>query len=271
MRSTNYLTISEFSKLSGIKRKTLIYYDQIGLLPPKHVGEKGYRYYDYPQLYTVNMINLFREIKMPLSEIKDHLQNSTPEQAATLLKRQQELILQKQKHYEQMSGMVTRQLASLKEYEQAEQLKFSVVTLEMTPLFFSSKIYKIPEFRASISLSEVYQEGFSAGYPFIYPSGIMLKIESDKLKNDPFESIEIQYYIRVPEAAESRPAGDYLVCYYTGVVSHDTILKMMFEYLEKQDLKIQGNVYVDMILNGLSGHTFNDFLLKLVVRVAPVS
>ena len=89
MNSNNYLSISEFAKLSGIKRKTLIYYDQIGLLTPEYTAENGYRYYDYSQIYTVNMINLFREIRMPLAEIKEHLQNSTPEQATVLLKRQQ--------------------------------------------------------------------------------------------------------------------------------------------------------------------------------------
>lgn len=269
MDRQNYLTISAFSRLSGIKRKTLIYYDQIGLLPPKLVGDNGYRYYDYPQLYTVNMIHLFREINMPLEEIKNHLQNSTPEQAAVLLKRQQEVIREKQRYYDEMSVMVDRQLASLEEYASAEHLKCSVVTLEEVPLFFSSTIYKIPEFRASISLREVYQQGFSAGYNFIYPSGILMKAPSDIIENHSIKAAEVQYYIKVPEAEFSRPAGEYAICYYTGILSHDLIIKKMIDYLNEQHLKMQGNIYIDIILNGLSGHTFNDFLLKMLVRVIP--
>ncbi|WP_301426247.1 MerR family DNA-binding transcriptional regulator [Carnobacterium sp.] len=41
-----YLTISQFSALSGISRKTLIYYDKIDLFSPKMVTDKGYRMYE---------------------------------------------------------------------------------------------------------------------------------------------------------------------------------------------------------------------------------
>lgn len=45
----NYLTISEFSKISEISRKTLIFYDNIGLFSPEYTASNGYRYY-YPKI-----------------------------------------------------------------------------------------------------------------------------------------------------------------------------------------------------------------------------
>lgn len=269
MDTSNYLSIGDFARLSGIKRKTLIYYDQIGLLAPVHTTEKGYRYYDYPQLYKVNMINLFKEIKMPLAEIKDHLQNSTPEKAAILLKRQRELIRQKQEYYEQMAGMVDRQLSSLEEYATADRLKFSIVHLEQQPLFFSSTAYQVSTFRASIPLSDIYQQSFAAGYEFIYPSGFMFENTSSLLDADVLYAANVHPYIKVPEAAEARPAGDYLICYFHGETYRAIVFQQMIDYIKQHHLIIQGDIYIDVILNGLSAQKFDDFLLKLIVQVRP--
>ena len=40
----NYLTISEFSRISEIKRKALIFYDNTGVFSPKYTAPNGYRY-----------------------------------------------------------------------------------------------------------------------------------------------------------------------------------------------------------------------------------
>ena len=45
MKDRYYMTIKEFSNITGIKSQTLRYYDQIGLFSPEHRGENGYRYY----------------------------------------------------------------------------------------------------------------------------------------------------------------------------------------------------------------------------------
>lgn len=269
MDTSNYLSIGEFAEISGIKRKTLIYYDQIGLLIPEYTAENGYRFYDYPQLYTVNMINLFREIKMPLAEIKDHLQNSTPEQAAILLKRQRELIRQKQEYYEQMAGMVDRQLASLEEYATADRLAFSVVHLEHEPLFFSSKVYQASNFRASIPLSEMFQQSFAEGYQFIYPVGFMFENNENLLDAKLLKITDVHPYVKVPNAEKTRSAGEYLIYYFKGEEIQVSMFRQMFAFLEKKQLQIDGNIYVDVILNGLAAQKFEDFLLKLVVRVVP--
>ena len=47
----NYLTISEFSRISEIKRKALIFYDNTGVFSPKYTAPNGYRYYTHDQIY----------------------------------------------------------------------------------------------------------------------------------------------------------------------------------------------------------------------------
>ena len=43
MQKKSKMQIKEFSALTGIKRETLRYYDQIKLLSPEFRGENGYR------------------------------------------------------------------------------------------------------------------------------------------------------------------------------------------------------------------------------------
>ena len=43
---TRYLTIGQFAALHGINKKTLMWYDEIGLFKPASINpENGYRYY----------------------------------------------------------------------------------------------------------------------------------------------------------------------------------------------------------------------------------
>ena len=43
----SYLTCGEFAALCEVKKQTLFHYDDIGLLKPEIVNDKGYRFYSY--------------------------------------------------------------------------------------------------------------------------------------------------------------------------------------------------------------------------------
>jgi DNA-binding transcriptional MerR regulator len=63
-------TIKEIADLAGISTRTLRYYDEISLLPPAGKGENGYRWYDEKSLLVLQQILFFRELEMPLEEIR---------------------------------------------------------------------------------------------------------------------------------------------------------------------------------------------------------
>jgi DNA-binding transcriptional MerR regulator len=64
-------TVKQLSKMAGITPRTLHYYDEIGLLKPSQVGDNGYRYYGEEALLRLQQILLYRELDMPLEDIKD--------------------------------------------------------------------------------------------------------------------------------------------------------------------------------------------------------
>jgi DNA-binding transcriptional MerR regulator len=64
------LTVKQLSKLAGVTPRTLHHYDEIGLLKPSRVGENGYRYYGEESVLRLQQILFYRELDIPLEDIK---------------------------------------------------------------------------------------------------------------------------------------------------------------------------------------------------------
>ena len=62
-------TIGQFAAIHGVTKKTLMWYDEIGLLKPAVIGENGYRYYTYFQSPTLETILMLRELNVSIPEI----------------------------------------------------------------------------------------------------------------------------------------------------------------------------------------------------------
>lgn len=111
----NYLTISEFSRISEIKRKALIFYDNTGVFSPKYTAPNGYRYYTHDQIYVIAVVNLLKELGMPLSEIKEYTANISPENAISLLKEQERNLVSKIQELQSIQDMLGMKLQKLEE------------------------------------------------------------------------------------------------------------------------------------------------------------
>lgn len=92
MKSTQYLKIGEFAKLAGVNKKTLQYYDEIGLLSPVYIAENGYRYYSVMQLDRLSVIFILKDMGVLLKEIKEYLDSENTELLDSLLQRQEKKI-----------------------------------------------------------------------------------------------------------------------------------------------------------------------------------
>ena len=68
---SNTLSIGDFSLMTHLSIKTLRYYHQVGLLEPAEVDpHTGYRSYCVEQLPTAQIIQRFRDLSMPIDEVK---------------------------------------------------------------------------------------------------------------------------------------------------------------------------------------------------------
>jgi DNA-binding transcriptional MerR regulator len=78
---TTQVTIGDFSRMTHLSMKTLRYYHRVGLLEPADVDEyNGYRYYSLDQVATAQVIRRFRDLDMPVDDVRAVL--SAPDLAA---------------------------------------------------------------------------------------------------------------------------------------------------------------------------------------------
>ena len=89
MSEKKQLSILEFSRLTGIKRDNLRFYDRIGLLKPEIRGENGYRYYTRRQLSSAYLIGGLRLLGVGLEDIKRYSTDRTPEKMLDLFAQQE--------------------------------------------------------------------------------------------------------------------------------------------------------------------------------------
>jgi DNA-binding transcriptional MerR regulator len=63
-------TVNQLARLAGISVRTLHHYDHIGLLKPSARSAAGYRLYGTQDLLRLQQILLYRELDLPLEEIR---------------------------------------------------------------------------------------------------------------------------------------------------------------------------------------------------------
>src|SRR3954463_203304 len=77
-------TVKEVAAISGVSVRTLHFYDETGLLNPAYCGANGYRFYEEPQLLTLQQVLFYRELGFELKQIKRILSRADFEKAAAL-------------------------------------------------------------------------------------------------------------------------------------------------------------------------------------------
>ncbi len=100
-------SVNEVSKLSGVSRRTLQYYDEIGLLPPSAVKESGYRQYDDESLRRLWSILFYKELGLSLDDIRLLLENPK-EMEKEIMRHHKQILLEKQSGLQKMILSVDR-------------------------------------------------------------------------------------------------------------------------------------------------------------------
>lgn len=132
------LTIGQFSKMTYLTVKALRHYQEVGLLEPAAIDPStGYRQYSSTQVPTAQAIRRFRDLKMPIDEVRRVLQ--APDMAA----RDRAILV----HLERM-------------HEQLEQTQASVAALQALltgdlRVHAEVEVRRLPATRALVRRQEV--------------------------------------------------------------------------------------------------------------------
>src|SRR4051812_3617390 len=77
-------TVKQVAAMSGVSVRALHFYDETDLLKPAYYGANGYRFYQEPQLLTLQQILFYRELGFELKQIKRTLGRRNFEKVAAL-------------------------------------------------------------------------------------------------------------------------------------------------------------------------------------------
>lgn len=77
-------TVNKLAKLAGVSTRTLRYYGELGLLSPVRKSSNGYRIYGQKEVDRLQQILFYRELGVPLDEIKKIISSKDFDGAAAL-------------------------------------------------------------------------------------------------------------------------------------------------------------------------------------------
>ena len=248
-----YLTVQEFADLHHINKRTLHYYDSIGIFSPQKVGENHYRYYTYAQSAEFEIILALRELGMSIAEIKEYLATRSGDSFEKVLLQKSLEIEKKIEHLQDTHAMLQekRNDLLLSRSDQIEKIDLIYQEAEDLLLTDISHLKSVEDVDESIydSLSDFLCNGkpvraFNSGY------GAMLA--ADRIYQQDFS--EYAYlFVKIRNATSKtelfqKPAGTYLRAFCKGTWDHipETYLRML-AYADKHDLILSGFSYEEGI------------------------
>lgn len=271
METDRLLSISEFSRLSGVSRKNLIFYDEIGVFSPAVVGKNRYRYYSQRQLQTIGVVWALREINVPLKEIKTFLDRRTPRRLVDMCRRQRERV-------EREVGKLERILELIHSFETATEAAAAVrpgtIALQTLPaarLFMGPVIALTDTFSIDNSLAGFYALCEEKGLVPAHPLGT---VTSRASLRDGRSFSPHRFYCPAGDAAPEsmvfvRPGGRYAVGYAHGDYGKlDSLYRRLLRFIGKKGLRIQGDAYEEYVLNEVSVRDPERFLAWVAIPVA---
>lgn len=269
MKKKNYLTISEFSKISEVSRKALIFYDNTGLFSPEYTGENGYRYYSHEQIYTISVINILKELGMPLSQIRTYMQTPSPSEAVWLLENQEEILSQKIDRLRGIQDMLISKKEKLKEGIRTDISEIKLLHREETPLFISDAFdMEKSEISDDIWLN-FYLKCKEHQLAFGYPEGFLVKNEHLLSGRTSFAN-HIICHVRNRTCANSfMPEGTYLTGFGQGGFG-DTppVYGRLLKYAEKHGLPITGNAYEERLIDEVGAFDKEQQIIQVSIQVS---
>lgn len=269
-QNVKYLSTGEFAKLCKVNKQTLIYYDQIGLLPPIVKNEKGYRFYSINQIELFHVIDLLKDLGMSLNDIQQYMENKSPERFLDLMYQQKEEIVKKRQEIEMKEKMIEAKIALM---EEASHLDFQQIIFKQLPeasLYLSRNIKNKTdeEFVEVISdfIEEINQSQLDTGYPI----GVITEREQ-VLKGE--YSNYSYLYIEQPTPREGYPyfqavKGNFLIGYHIGdEKTIDDTYKRLFSEMERLNLTLGDYVFEEYIYDTVVVNHREHYVTKIMIQV----
>jgi len=263
--ANDYLSIKEFSKLTGVKPSTLRYYDELGIFSPVYRADNGYRYYSARQVITINSIKLLQEIDVPTRVITKLINNRSEESIIEVLSIKQQELGAELERLQSIKNVIDQRHKMISIGNAAETNKIVVRSVEefhyrLGPKNdFGGSTYFLNPFMRFCAEAEDY--GIDLRFPV---AGIF-----DDLDSWLDAPSQPSHWFSVDPTGDSvRPGGDYVVGYSHGYYGEvGDLPKRVSAYIKKRGIEVTGPVYNIFLLDELSIKEQDQYLMQFSMRV----
>lgn len=277
MGKQEYLSAGRFAALVGTTKETLFHYDEIGLFVPKRREANGYRYYAMDQMETFDVIGMLRELGMPLAEIRNYLEQRSPEKFGVLLEQEEKVVREKMQRLREMQRWIGEKKrflaqASAECREAFEKDLFCPVGIHTLPLQYlvTNHSESADNLAVNQKIGELYAYCGQYGNRSSYNVGFVQKRET--LETGNFLDYRDFYLIfdRVPAKVRYtvRPEGEYLCYYYKGPRQGiEAAYRKLFRYATEQRLLLDDRFYEEYMVDALTSQEMEQYITRIAVKI----
>lgn len=264
-----YFTTGQFAKLRGINKRTLMYYDDIGLFKPAMTKENGYRYYTSYQHALLDVILALRDMDMPLEEIKQLLENRSPARYLSLLQSQNERLEKEKKRILYTQKTVAARLKSIEKYMQREEGEIFIEECPVEYLYVTPTPINISE-DEWFDISYQHMQACSKMSLYGQPTLNLINRLEAILSGDYFSYSHIYTKLATKGNSECfiKPKGTYIKAFCK--VNTDIFSKCyqnMINYAKQHDLHLSGHAYEESVLDDAAVDDCKDYISEISIRV----
>ena len=265
----DYYKIGEISKIYGIGRDSLMYYEDIGILKPFR-DKNGYRMYKLSDIWRLNLIKELRSLNFPMKKIKEYLDDRNIESTKEILNK--EIIL------------IDEKIEELLSYKQNIMKRLDTINDELRNL----KLYEIDlvyinkrksrELNANITKDEEFdfliqklQKDYENRFTILGNNNIGSSFCLDKIKQGIYNEFKSVFCFLEDEEEIYNiifNEGYYLTLTYKGEYKNNKhYINKMFKYIEEKGYKIISDPIEIYKIDIHETEDINEFITEIQIPV----
>ena len=265
----DYYKIGEISKIYGIGRDSLMYYEDIGILKPFR-DKNGYRMYKLSDIWRLNLIKELRSLNFPMKKIKEYLDDRNIESTKEILNK--EIIL------------IDEKIEELLSYKQNIMKRLDTISYELRNL----KLYEIElvyinkrkalELNANITKDEEFdfliqklQKDYENRFTILGNNNIGSSFCLDKIKQGIYNEFKSVFCFLEDEEEIYNiifNEGYYLTLTYKGKYKNNKhYINKMFKYIEEKGYKIISDPIEIYKIDIHETEDINEFITEIQIPV----
>ena len=265
----DYYKIGEISKIYGIGRDSLMYYEEIGILKPFR-DKNGYRMYKLSDIWRLNLIKELRSLNFPMKKIKEYLDDRNIESTKEILNK--EIIL------------IDEKIEELLSYKQNIMKRLNTINDELRNL----KLYEIDlvyinkrkalELNANITKDEEFdfliqklQKDYENRFTILGNNNIGSSFCLDKIKQGIYNEFKSVFCFLEDEEEIYNiifNEGYYLTLTYKGEYKNNKhYINKMFKYIEEKGYKVISDPIEIYKIDIHETEDINEFITEIQIPV----